>query len=597
MNMKKSHILLIVMIFSVTLFAAYTYNDENSTASILSVSDTTFDTVDGETTYMVVSFTQQVDATEKITTKVTEDINGEIDGDGQSVEGEMIADFALDVTGLGWEMDVVKDTTNPYVDHIEDVQDGWWITDGSVDLDHEYSSSGITYYKLADETWGINSVYEPKVTIKEKTYTAGMRTYGKDTSGTRIEIQGDADKPPIYYEEAMFAFGSSTTTAPQLGNIQIIPYGGTKMFVDSDNMDVETIVNEWNHVLSGGDGLFVEGDDVNDRRETIDLNGDDESDMDGIDKDISLETFVTNDWTYKPSRYSSYHSLINPMDYEFKNSAGKTVDYDQYELQTGGDASLVYETPMMIVGTWHIPIEYGDIVITELNPIPEITAFGTVGDLTDDGTGSYSVTVKCTDGEGRISVQLIQDAKKEVPITIEPDSILYKTFETGEEITYIFSLIGNDINTDDENVFMILATGSGGAQDTKYDTIEMIDADAYSEEDMVSITIDAISIIDDEPLPNHPIIVNGDTQYGTWEGKVIPNIDVEVTGEEFEGYTPKSAQTIKATANGQTFDFIYTPPTGGHDDGFNWWLVGTIGVIVILILGTSVYFVTKGKKK
>lgn len=598
--MKKSQILMIVLIFSLAIVAAYTYSDQNSTGSLLGITDTTLDESE-EVVYHVVAFTQDLNPTETIITKkVTNEIDGSTtNSDGQEVEGSLTADFILEVDSLGWEHDVIKQTSPNYVNHLEDTVTGWlpsW-NDGFVSLDHTYAN-GFTYYQMSDESWRIHSNYEPKVIIDGKTYTAGMRTYGKDTSGTRIEIQGDSDKPSIYYEEVMFTYSSQSTTEPQLGNIEIVPYGGTMMFTDYNDKSIKNIVNDWNRVMAGQDGLFTDGEDTFDHRESLDMNGDKEADTDNMDEDFSLEEFVTNDWQYEAATApSTWKSVPNPIDYEYTTSSGNAVHYDQYDLVTGGDAKLIYNTPMMVVGTWHIPVEYGDVKVIESNPVPEIISFGMVGDLTDNqGTASYNVKVKCASGEGRISVQLIQNEEKSIPLIIEPDSIQSETFETGEEIEFTFKLIGDDVNGNVENEISVVATGSGGAQDIKKDTIGIIDLDGYDEADMVSISVSAISIVDSDPLTTHPVIINGETKYGTWTGKVIPNINIEVTGKDFEGYSPQPSQTIKATADGDSFTFKYQPSTGGNGNGTNWWLFGAIGAVILILLIGSTYFLVSDKK-
>lgn len=618
-NKNLNYIFLLAIVILGILAIPHLNNIEkmNDGGTLLGISNAKLN----DNNYWVVSFAQSTFADEGMFTEKKSD-TVYTTKDGKDVKVDFNAEFGIDIDKTGWMIPLEeKYTTKSFANSIKDTHSSWYQT--STNLEYKFDTSNHKYYEPVSNSWNIYRKYDSFVTVNGKTFK--KTTEFKTEDGFRQVIyESENGLRPIIYEEAMISMEAGTSGFPIMTKVQVIPYQNEKsmIFIDTSkqlykidkngiycnpNSGISTTINNiiqdnennvdsaisWNDVIGGKQ--FAYGMFGKQLGYYIDINNDGKIDSDGINKQFTWDQFVTE--SSMRVKYSngvtSMISVPNPKNFEYSPKPA----YNNYELITSGNYknSLLYKTPLKIVGTWQIPIEYGTISVIEKDPTFEIISKSISSDIIDNyGEAKYIVDIKCTSGEGKARVELIKDDLS-VQIQIKEPTFQTINLKEGESQKVEFTIVGNNVDKNTEGSFKIKLMG-GLTNIEERGEYKLINADGINKEDMISIKVNAVSSKGDY-LDGQSISINGDEQFGTWEGQVAKGISLTITGKFHNGYTPKEIMTITPTTDGQTFNFIYTSTDANTSNDYTLFIIISIIIILLGIFSYIAYYYTSNNKK
>ena len=606
---KGAIILLIVIMALVGLF--YTDLSELSGASILGQSDITFEDVDGEqVSYWVIPITQQEFINEEIRTEsVSKNIPSATNSKGEFISGDINADFSFEVKSLGLRTPMVKGNTDKtYVTKIydADITNEFWDFK-EFEPTSEFSTEGIEYYDSTINSWKPNLIYQAKVIVDGEIFTLNM---DKTTqTGTRYVVPNT--KPAIYFEESGIMASRNSASAPSILPLSVILYGSNNnemIFINRESKTVETILNEdttqhityfeniklgWNDVMSNNfqtvssswDSRIMIYEKVGNKYVDMRFN---EAKFDNSEIVFDFNNDVVNGEWYIYNPYDSRYYKVNSIsDFELLN-----INYNEYTLDES-IPQLEFKTPVVILGAWHIPVEYGNVFVHENVPVPSITRVELMSELYDTGSAILEVDVKVTGDAGSVITELLPGLNTEYVI-LTPQTIT-ENFDVGETKTLKFTITGSDTTGDFDGSFMIKATGSSGDTSTKEIEYKLKDSDLIKDSDKIIITIRAVDKDGRLLGTDYPIIVSqtNTKQYGMWTGKVNKG-DIQISGIETNELFPQD-KIITVTDSNTEFTLVYAekyyvPPT-------NWSTIFLIlfAIFAVIAIGYGAYLVLEEK--
>ena len=603
---KGAIILLIVIMALVGLF--YTDLSGLTGASIISKSEVSIGSGDDEPiSYWVIGFTQSKFETEEFRTLSTETTSGSggVTSSEDSVKYDLEATYFLDVDSLGYSRDLSSSTTNKYVSRVFDK--GGLL--GGISLDHEMSKEGVNYYSLSSETWRNKANYEPVVKIIKNNKEVEYRAQRVTSTGTRYEVPNT--DPTIYYEEIGLIMGSNNEGAPILSSsdTKIIPYANNKLlFVDVSDKSINEILNypvgtwhryyhngktyvSWNLALNGEAGQSFYS-----MRDYIDFNQngvfDKETDLKDLDMTFDVNDLCTEEFTmyYEPLVGDIYsHHVTSFKTFEYEGISDTT----KYSVE---NEMLFYDTPLIIFGTWHIPIEYGDFVVTESNVVPKIDKIELLPESLYEGeVATLKITASVTGNNGRVIARITNT--EDIGHLIFSDKDDVKFIEIGTPQTFEFKITATEVVENFDGTFDVELEGTTGIIVSKTVNYEVKDTSNIKESDKIAIIIRAVDKNGNLLNTEYPITVSqtGTTQYGTWNGVVIKD-KIFISGEETNGLFPQDKE-ITVTDTNTEFTLIYAekyyvPPT----DWSTIFLI-LIAVLAVIAIGYGVYLASKEGKK
>lgn len=604
---KGAIILLIVIMALVGLF--YTDLSGLTKGSIISQSNVMIGQgTDDPISYWVIGFTQSEFATEGFKT-LRNDVT--VSGKGTTSEEDNVnydlkADFSLDINSLGYERKLDLDETIPYVSRVYD-DVGLF---GGISLKHKMSDDGVTYYKFSSETWRYVANYVPIVKITKdgvkKEYKANILE--TTSTGTRYKVEGT--DPVIYYEEAGIMLSNQLEGMPILtSNVQMIPYssGNELLFVDITKKTLNQILNypgvsaqnrytidgkqyvSWNLAFNGvaPQSLYPMRDYID-----YDQNGvfNKEADLRDLDISFDVTDLCTKEFTMPYETWSSEytHYVASFKTFEYEGISNE----DKYSIE---NEKLLYDVPLVVLGTWHIPVEYGDFTVIELDVIPKIEdAYIKPTTLYDDGgTAKLYVTTSVTGDSGRVIAKIINTDDTKY-ISFDSETIA-KEIDVGTPYTFEFKITSSDAPNDYEGNFKVIVEGTTGIIDSKVINYNIKDTEGLLPSNKVSIIIRAVdkngNFLNDE----YPITVSqtDSTQYGTWRGTVYKD-KILISGEETNGLFSQD-KIIDVTTNNQEFTLVYAEE--GYVPPTNWKSIFLILIAVFAIIGIGygAYLMSKEK--
>ena len=535
------------------------------------------------------------------------DVNGEIDSDGNAIEGDFDAVVKLKVLNTGWSMQLKEYHTSPFINKVWVEECGWFNEKTCTEIE---TGEAIPYYQVISdiqplaqyEVWAIiNGVEQDHLIV--------------DPTNTEQKIRIPGTDPAIYWRETSYGFDGQTKFPTGVSGVDILRKDSSGNIVFAEEDETTVAVSYWNAVLleenievqtklenkvwiGTTDGvehatlydMYVE-DNLAQR---LDFNNDEVYDtkVGASAKDFSTSDLIHNEYKFLTcdgwgcSGQKGYW-LDMPSLHREPYSSDKSVE--GYSI-SGDNEFLMRDGRITISGSFQIPLEYGDVRIVTREAIPKIVSTAESIEVYDGGSKTITVSVKNNGETGKV---IVIPALKEgsVGSVVLPDS-QSKIIIAGDTVDFEFKLDSNNIGSGD----IIFYANAGETQDSISMEFEVIsppvDADRFN------VRIVAINPQGTELESLYPgkfsitVDQNDVTEYGIWDGQLwegTPTVSGQtiVIGETT--WHPEDPKKITVEEEDQTFTFIYsTEKDEGDDIGIIWYILSAV-VIAGLVLGAYMY--------
>lgn len=542
----------------------------------------------------------------KTSSSVHYDVDGEVNSDKETMEGDFDAVIKIKVLNTGWAMQLKPYETEPFVNKIWAEECG---TFGLFTCTETDVGEPITYYQVSTDMRPL-AEYEVWAVINGVEQNRALVT----PSNTDQTITLPGTDPKIYWKENSYGLDGKSEVPSGADGYDIIKKddSGNILFVTEDHVEIGALY--WNAILlrdynsllyniessnwkistdgviyTAPAGIFLETKDLGLR---IDFNNDDEYD---VKESASPKIFTPDDLNHNAYRYLSCDGL------GCEGQTGVWIDFPSFDNEPyttskstagysiSGD-ELLREGRLTVSGTFQIPLEYGDIRIVTREPIPEIVSTSDPFEVIDGGFKEVTVSVK-NNGETGIVTVFPEMAEGNTGSLILPSAQSEKIV-AGETFDFVFKFESNAGGIGD----VIFYANAGVTTDsiTVAFEVKAPPPDAvYHNIRIIAVNKDTGADLEDTYPGRFPITVdqNAVTKYGVWEGQLwegTPTVSGDTIVVNGNTWYPESPKKITITED-ETFTFAYST-TEESDDGvdFIWYIIG--GVFAgALIIGAYMY--------
>jgi hypothetical protein len=529
-----------------------------------------------ETKVSSTDFISKTDGTQLSAGSTSESGEG-VTADGEAAKAAIQAQYFynLDAGTLGYTTHIVKDTTPTYINSYTTKTTAYVLKS----IQTSKSATGIDFYTPAEETWTYNADYQPSVVIttngQAKTYTAQKIT----ETGNLYAVKGT--EPTIFFKENAIASERNTNTPPTLSDyLAIVPYGENNLFfMDTSSKSPSEVVNSWN--AKTGNGWYVDWN----RNNKLD------------DADKTSHTMDVDDFCQE----QAFTTLQTGLGTTTKVDTLKTYEYtkiaDESKYTIVDDNTLAYATDFVILGTWYIPIEYGNITMIQHVTVPVIGDV-TLPNMYEGGTSRIQAMITNTGDAGKITVRLNGVNTSHVKINDWQQNL---NFEKGQTLPVLFEVTGMEVNGNLQNCLTIEAEGTTGEIATKDICFFVLDTDTEEyESSLQHIEITAVDKKGNE-LPDMTIEVfaQDSVQKGVWYGEV-PVGPLSVSGEKKYDYNPVTT-SITIEEGKEDYQFVYEQlytgsSTADSSNTYKYLAYILLAIVVIMLVTGSYLYLSSNKK-
>ena len=544
------------------------------------------------------------------------DVDGNVDSEGNTIEGDFDAVIKLKVLNTGWSMQTTSYQTDPFINKVWAEECGWL---NEKTCTRTETGDPITYYHVTHdmtplaeyEVWAVvNGEEQPHAIVKPQ-----------NTQQT-IELPGT--DPVIYWRETSYGLDGQSVIPIGADNVDIIRKDDTGNVIFAAKNEVAVAADFWNTVLLEDrskimdkartyqwtltkDGVIFDESicTVEDNlAQRLDFDGDDIYDVkvSASPMEFPITKLEHNEYRFKncdgigcfgcPTHWIDMPSL-HRMPYM------SDKDTDGYTL-SGDGKFLLRDGRITVSGTFQIPLEYGDVRVVTRDADPEIVSTSDPFEIFTGGFKEVTVSVKNNGETGHVLVipELKEGSLGSVSL---PDS-QNKLIPAGDTVDFVFKFDSNDVGIGD----VIFYANAGSNQDSITIGFEVSEPAPGAE--LRSVRIVAVSKEGSELESIYPgkfpitVDQNSVTEYGIWEGQLwegSPVVSGEIVVVDGLTWYPEDDKIIVIEEDDHVFTFTYSTEKPKEGVDFIWYIIGgtLMGILILTAYIYKVDYMNKGKKR